>query len=145
MEISASSEEGEATRPKDKGRVATSSSSLMVVDEAFPEAAEHVQQDHMQRAQQEDIYQAQAAGREAGPDWEATPLPPQPANTAAQSVMEDSSSAVSTLQPDPKDVGSREKMLRLTAAPPPWCPENHKRWVVIDIEYFTLSGPYGKG
>ena len=31
-------------------------------------------------------------------------------------------------------------MLRLRAAPPPWCPANPKRWVVIDLEYFPLSG-----
>ena len=45
MEISASSEEGEAPRPKDKGRDVAPSSSLMGVDEALPEAAEHVQPD----------------------------------------------------------------------------------------------------
>ena len=43
MEISASSEEGEATRPKDKGRAVAPSSSIMDVDEALPEAAEHIQ------------------------------------------------------------------------------------------------------
>ena len=53
-------------------------------------------------------------------------------------------SAIITLQPDPNHIGSREEMLRLRAAPPPWCTENPKRWVVIDLEYFTLSGPYGK-
>ena len=36
-------------------------------------------------------------------------------------------------------------MLRLRAAPPPCCQQNPKRWVVIDLEYFTLSGTYGKG
>ena len=49
------------------------------------------------------------------------------------------------LQPDPNYIGSREEMLRLWAAQPPWCQENLKRWVVIDLEYYTLSGPYGKG
>ena len=50
-----------------------------------------------------------------------------------------------TLQPDPNNIGSREEMRRLMAAPPPLSPENPKRWVVIDLEYYTLSGPYGKG
>ena len=50
----------------------------MDVVEALPEAAEHVQTEYVQRAQQEALDQAQAAGREAGPDWEATQLPPQP-------------------------------------------------------------------
>ena len=99
----------------------------------------------MQRAQQEALDQAQAAGREAGPDWEATSLPPQPANPAAQAVRDDRSSAVSTLHPDPDDIGSREEMLRLRAGPPPWFPDNPKRWVVIYLEYYTLSGPYDKG
>ena len=36
-------------------------------------------------------------------------------------------------------------MLLLRAAQPPWFPENAKRWVVIDLEYVTLSGRYGKG
>ena len=58
--------------------------------------------------------------------------------------MDDRSSAASTRQPDPKDSGSREEMLRLRAAPPPWCPENPKRWLVIDTEYYILSVPYGK-
>ena len=31
-------------------------------------------------------------------------------------------------------------MLRLLAATPPLCPANPKRWVVIDLEYFHLSG-----
>ena len=31
-------------------------------------------------------------------------------------------------------------MLRLRAAPPPWCPANPKRWVRRDLEYFHLSG-----
>jgi len=99
----------------------------------------------VQRAQQEALDQAQAAGREAGPDWEAMPLPPQPANPAARAVRDDRRTAVSTLQHDPNDISGREVMLRLRAAPPPWCPENTKRWVVIDLEYFTLSGSYGKG
>ena len=60
-------------------------------------------------------------------------------------MSDDRSSAISTLHHNPNEIGSREEMLRLRAAPPPWCPENHKRWVVIDLEYFTLSGPYGKG
>ena len=95
----------------------------MDVDEALPEAAEHVQPEDVQRAQQEALDQAQAAGSdwEAGPDWEATQLPRQPANPAVQAVRDDRSSAVSTLQPDPNDIGSREQML----SPPPWCPENH--------------------
>ena len=66
----------------------------MDVDEALPEAAEHVHPEDVQRAQQESLDQAQAAGREAGPDWEATQLPPQPANPAALAVREDLSSAV---------------------------------------------------
>ena len=37
-----------------------------------------------------------------------------------------------------------EEMLRLMASQPPWCPENHERWAVIDLEHNTLSGPYGK-
>jgi len=45
----------------------------------------------------------------------------------------------------PHDIGSREEMLRLRAAPPPWYPENPKRWVVTDLECFILSGPYGHG
>ena len=55
MEISESLEEGEAPRPKDKGRAVAPSSSLMDVDEAFPEAAEHVQPEDVQRAQQETL------------------------------------------------------------------------------------------
>ena len=60
-------------------------------------------------------------------------------------MSDDRSSAVSTLQPDHNDIGSREEMLRLRASPPPWCPEDPKRWVVVDLEYYTMSGPYGKG
>ena len=91
----------------------------MDVDEAFPEAAEHVQPGDVQRAQQKALDQAQAEGREAGPDWEATPLLPQQANPASQAVRDDSSSAVSTLQPDPNDICSMEEMLRLMTSPPP--------------------------
>jgi len=93
MEISASSEEGEAPRPKNKGRAVASSSSLMDVDDTLPEAADHVQPEDVQRAQQEALDQAQAAG----PDCEATPLPPQPVNPAARAVRDDRSSASSTL------------------------------------------------
>ena len=145
MEISTSSVEGEAPRPKDKGRAVAPSSSLMDVDEALPEAAERLQPEDVQRAQQEALDQAQAAGREAGPDLEATPLPPQPASHAARAVRDDRSSAVSTLQPDPNDIGSRKEMMRLRAAPPPWFSANPKRWVVMDIEDYTLWGPHGKG
>ena len=87
----------------------------MDVDEALPEAAEHVQSEEVQRAQQEALDQAQAAGSETGSDWEARQLPPQPANPASQAVRDDRSSAVSTLQPDPNDIGSREEMLRMRA------------------------------
>ena len=95
----------------------------MEVDEALPEAAEHVQPEVVQRAQQEALDQAQAEAA----DWTETSLPSQPAKPAAQVAMEDSSSVVSTLQPDPNDIGSRDEMLRLRAAPPPWCPANPKR------------------
>ncbi len=30
------------------------------------------------------------------------------------------------------------------AAPPPWCQSNPKSLVVIDMDYFTLSGPHIK-
>ena len=51
MEILVSSEEGDAPRPKYKGRAVALSSSLMDVDEALTEAEEHVQQEDVQRAQ----------------------------------------------------------------------------------------------
>ena len=108
----------------------------MEVDEALPEAAEHVQPEDVQRAQQEALDQAQAEAA----DWTATSLPSQPAKPAAQVARENSNSVVITLQPDPNDIGSREEMLRRRAAPPPWCHANPKRWVVIDLEYFPLSG-----
>ena len=108
----------------------------MEVDEALPEAAENVQQEDVQRAQQEALDQAQAEVA----DLTATSLPSQPAKPAAQVAMDERSGVFSTLQPDPNDIGSRDEMLRLLAAPPPWCPANPKRWVVIDLEYFPLSG-----
>ena len=97
---------------------------------------EHVQPEDVQRAQQEalDLAQAEAA------DWTATSLPSQPAKPEAQFAREDGSSVVITLQPDPNDIWSRDEMLRLRAAPPPWCPANPTRWVLIDLEYFPLSG-----
>ena len=99
----------------------------MDVDEALPEAAEHVQPEDVQRVQPEDLDQAKAAGSETGPNWEATPLPPQPANHAAKAVSNDSSSSVSPLQPDPNGIGGMEEMLRLRAVQPPWCTSNPKR------------------
>ena len=82
----------------------------MDVYEALLEAAEHVPPEDVKRTQKKALDQAQAAGREAGPDWEATQLPPQPANPAARAVMDDRSSAFSTLQPDPNDISSRGDM-----------------------------------
>ena len=68
MEISESSEEREAPLPKDKDRAVAPSLSLMDIYEAFPETAEQVEPEDVQRAQQEALDQTQAAGREAGPD-----------------------------------------------------------------------------
>ncbi len=59
-------------------------------------------------------------------------------------MRDDRSCSVSTLQPDP-DIGSMEEMLRLRAAPPPSCQENHKRLIVIDLKHYTMTGQYGKG
>ena len=101
----------------------------MDVDEALPEAAEHVQPENVQRAQQEALDQAQAKAA----DWTATSLPSQPAKPASQVARDNSSSVVSTLQPDPNDIGSMDEMLRLMAAPPRWCYVNPKRCVVIHL------------
>ena len=141
-DVSVSSVEGEAPRPNDIGRAVAPSWSITEADETLPEAAEHVQPVDVQRAHQQSLDQAQAAGREACPDCKATPLPPQPSNTASQAVRDDSSSAVSTQQPDPNDIGSMEDMMRLRAASQPWHPANPKGRVMVDLEYYTLSGPY---
>ena len=129
MEISVSAEEGEASPPKCKKRALAQSDTLMEVDEALPEASEHVQPEDVQRAQQESLDQAQAEAA----DWTATLLPSQPAKPEAQVARDDSSSVFSTLQPDPNDIGSMDEMLRLMAAPPPWCHANPKRCVVIHL------------
>ena len=79
MEISLSAEEGETSPPKGKERAVAQSATLMEVDEALPEAAEHVQQEDVHRAQQEAFDQAQAEAAY----WTATSLPSQPAKSAA--------------------------------------------------------------
>ena len=81
----------------------------MDVDGALPEAGEHVQPG-------DSLDEAQVAGRGAGSDWEATPLPSQPANPAAQAVRDYRDSAVRAPQPDINYVGSMEEMPRLRAA-----------------------------
>ena len=85
----------------------------MDVEEALAEAEEHVQPEDVQRAQQEALDQAQADAA----DWIAKSLPAQPAKPAAKVTRDDSSSVLSTLQPDPNDIGSRDEMLRLRTAP----------------------------
>ena len=65
----------------------------MEVDEALPEAAEHVQPVDVQRAQRESLDQALSEAA----DWTATSLPSQPDKPGAKVARDDSSSVVSTL------------------------------------------------
>ena len=78
--------------------------------------------------------------------WLETPaaIAAAPATSGSQSGVPDSYRVASTEQPDPNDARSSDLMNRLLEIPPRWCMSNPHRWVVINLEYFSLSKQYGK-